>query len=69
MKKYFAIAVLGALTLSSCQKEHTCSCTASNPTFNTAYIIKDTQKNAKDECENYGKEYAGGTAGGTCELK
>lgn len=69
MKKYFAIAVLGVITLSSCKKEHTCSCTASDPKFNTAYIIKDTEQGAKNSCEDYGKEYAGGTAGGTCELK
>lgn len=69
MKKVlFSALVLGAMTLVSCKKEYTCTCTFSgNGISGTASATtKDTKKNAKADCEE-----GTGTANGvttTCTL-
>lgn len=69
MKKIFAIAVLGVITLSSCKKDHTCACTATDSSDNYSYTIKAKKKDAKDACQVYGTSYANAYEGGKCELK
>ena len=70
MKKVlFSALVLGAMTLVSCKKEYTCSCSFSgNGVSGTASTtIKDTKKNAQEECES-GSATANGTTT-TCSLQ
>jgi|GEM_PF-1261258 len=69
MKKYFAIAVLGVMTLSSCKKDYTCYCTANNQVYNFAYTIKTKKNKARETCKVFVQEYAKTHAGGNCELR
>jgi hypothetical protein len=69
MKKIFATATLGALALSSCKKDHTCSCTASNANYNYAYTTNSKKKAAQEACDTYEASYASAYPGGQCELK
>jgi len=69
MKKYFASAALAVITLSACQKDHTCACTASDSADNFSYSSKAKKKDAQDACNTYGTTYASVHAGGKCDLK
>jgi hypothetical protein len=56
MKKLsvLAIAAIFTLGLSSCKKDWTCTCTTTVTGFGTTTVsgtIKDTKKNAKEECD------------------
>jgi len=57
MKKIFLIAVLGVLTLASCKKDYSCSCTytysgpfGSNTTIYTKTIQEASKKQASYAC-------------------
>jgi hypothetical protein len=70
MKKIFAIAVLGVITLSSCKKDYTCACTATNSAYNVSAAYKGVKKkDAEKSCDTFGTSYASSTPGGKCELK
>ena len=66
MKKFIAIAALGVLTLASCKKDYTCSCTINGVTTDSMY--KDIKKkDAETACDAATATFA--AAGGTCTLK
>jgi hypothetical protein len=69
MRKIFATAVLGIITLSSCKKDHTCSCTASNANYNYAYTTNSKKKAAQEACDTYAASYTSAYPGGQCSLK
>ncbi|MBX3163435.1 MAG: hypothetical protein KF900_03065 [Bacteroidetes bacterium] len=62
MKRSIIIAAvaIAATTLSSCRKEHTCTCKITLPFVGTQEFIKaeakSTKKNAEAWCEAYEKE-------------
>jgi hypothetical protein len=66
MKKFIAIAALGVLTLASCKKDYTCSCTAAGLTTDSVY--KDVKKkDAEKACDAASVNYA--LISGSCSLK
>jgi hypothetical protein len=70
MKKIFAIAVLGVITLSSCKKDYTCACTATDSSDNISIAYKGVKKkDAESTCDTYSTSYASVTPGGKCEIK
>lgn len=48
-----AVVAFAATTLTSCKKEYTCTCkvTLLGITTSASGTIKDTKKNAKEECD------------------
>jgi hypothetical protein len=69
MKKVlFVITVIGAVTLSSCAKDYTCTCTSdcSGSPITTTATYHSTKKKAKDSC-NQATQTPGCTT--TCEIK
>ena len=66
MKKVLLFAVvLGAISFTSCKKDHTCVCTIAGESDSTE--LKDlTKSDAEDACDALGIFYTLG--GGTCEL-
>ena len=64
MKKLLIIAVVGcfALSLTSCKKSHTCTCTDSTGTKTTISLGKTSSKTAKDACAVYN------VSGETCSV-
>jgi hypothetical protein len=71
MKKILLVAAVAALTLPSCKKDYTCTCTYT-PSGGTAatytYEMKDVKKkDAKDACNTLGAAWIAG--GGTCDFK
>jgi hypothetical protein len=69
MKKFIAIAALGVLTLASCKKDYTCTCTSTSGglTASVSTTINDTKKNAEDTCS--AKSASAGGASTTCAIK
>lgn len=69
MKKVLAIAVLGVLTLASCKKDYTCTCTASSGGMSVSQstTINDTKKKAEDACTAKSTSASGATT--TCAIK
>lgn len=62
------VALLMALSLVSCRKEYTCSCTFPNAELNVSESYKDLRKwEAEDLCESSDKVAA--LTGGSCRLK
>lgn len=55
--KYILLITTTVLSLSSCKKERTCSCFNPGGKFETAFTKKTTLKKAKEECEDYGRQY------------
>lgn len=63
MKNLFILIVLGLLALTSCKKEYTCECKYTDSAypgisfpFNSS-TIKDTKKNAEEECDKGDDSY------------
>ncbi|MBK7763003.1 MAG: hypothetical protein IPI46_06470 [Bacteroidetes bacterium] len=51
---YSAIAILGILSVSSCTKTYTCSCTFTDASKNFDVKLEDMRKNdAKTTCDDY----------------
>ncbi|MGC4056907.1 MAG: hypothetical protein QM743_02150 [Chitinophagaceae bacterium] len=68
MKKViFAIAALGLISLTSCKKEYTCSCTAAGQTTDVKTEKKVKKSEAEDMCSALSAQYA--ILGGSCALK
>jgi hypothetical protein len=68
MKKViFAIAALGLISLTSCKKEYTCSCTVSGTTTDIKSGTKLKKSEAETWCKSAGSIYT--LAGGSCALK
>ncbi len=66
MKKLLLlVAVVAAMSTTSCKKDYTCTCTYSylGSTASVSYTIKDTKKKATTACTAYQ------TSGYTCSLK
>ncbi len=57
MKNLFILTVLGLLALTSCKKEYTCECKYTDSAYPGISVplgsttIKDTKKNAEEECD------------------
>lgn len=67
MKKLvLAVAALGLISLTSCKKEYTCSCTTTGLGTVEGKTGKMTKKDAKAACE---KEVSVGGITTKCELK
>lgn len=69
MKKFtLAIAAIGLISLASCKKDYTCTCTDPNdPTSNASFTFKDAKKkDAKKACDGWHSIYA--MDGGSCSL-
>jgi len=70
MKKgILLLAVFGVFTLSSCEKDYTCTCTVSGPGFpttSTSATITGKKKDAEAACNNGNASYFGVTT--TCKL-
>jgi Ni/Co efflux regulator RcnB len=64
-----AAFALVATTMTSCKKEYTCECTVSGGGFSATAsgTIKDTKKNAKEECEKENGTVSGVTT--SCKIK
>ncbi len=74
MKKLVLLSsVLACLSLGSCKKDYTCSCTttAGANTATTTSTIKDTESKAKETCEKGSSTttLAGITSTTKCEIK
>lgn len=68
MKKViFAIAALGLISLTSCKKEYTCSCTGAGQTTDVKTGSKVKKSDAKTWCNALSAQYA--ILGGSCSLK
>lgn len=67
MKKLvLAVAALGLISLTSCKKEYTCSCSLLGTTTETK-TAKVTKKDAKSACDALSTQAK--TVGGSCALK
>jgi hypothetical protein len=69
MKKFtLAIAAFGLISLASCKKDYTCTCTdPADPTSNQNFTFKDVKKkDAKTACDTWNALYS--IDGGKCEL-
>lgn len=73
MKKITLLAVvIGAMSLASCKKNYTCTCTTtdssspSDPPIVTPYTVKETKKKAKDACNK--SNQSAGTITTSCTL-
>jgi len=73
IKKLLSIAAVtvALVSLSSCKKDYTCTCTfveVGEPNYETNLTIPNvSKKDAKTACDNFTTTYS--VAGGTCELK
>lgn len=69
MKKFIAIAALGVLTLASCKKDYTCTCTATSGgvSISSSVVINDTKSKAEDACTAKATNTGGATT--TCSIK
>lgn len=66
MKKLvFAVAALGLISLTSCKKDYTCTCTVSGQTIKAAYV-KVKKSDAQKSCDAAGVTYS--SVGGKCTL-
>ena len=52
MKKIIFVAAFGLLTLASCKKDYTCTCTAVGTTISSSTTLHATKKDATTACEN-----------------
>lgn len=70
MKKYgIAIAVLiGASSLTSCKKDYTCECTATDTSVNVSYTAEMKKKDAESWCDTWNSSGVL-IPGWKCELK
>jgi hypothetical protein len=71
MKKILLVAAVAGLSMASCKKDYTCTCTYT-PQGGAAqtytYPMKDVKKkDAKDACNSLGSVWV--AAGGTCDFK
>jgi hypothetical protein len=73
MKKLFILAFVAAsaVSLSSCQKDYTCTCTTSNGGSSTtsSVTIHDTYPKAKKSCENNNSSNTTTGTVETCQVK
>lgn len=70
MKKSLFIAAVACLTLASCKKDYTCTCTVTEngQTDTYTYQMKDVKKkDAKSACNTLGAIWI--ADGGTCDFK
>jgi hypothetical protein len=72
MKKIFAIAILGTLTLASCSKDHVCECVTTNSADSSVNLVENDpitgkKSEAKATCEAMSASF--GTVSKTCNLK
>lgn len=69
MKKLMMIAIVGgAFALTSCKKDYTCECTATDAFYNISYTAEMKKKDAETWCDNW-DGLGGGVAGWACTLK
>lgn len=68
-KNTVLVAALALLSLTSCKKDYTCTCTdPADPTSNQAFPFKDAKKkDAQSACDQWNSLYA--IDGGSCSLK
>lgn len=72
MKKYLVLGAIVSVAFISCKKDYTCECTANaaGVTSTSTISIKDTKKNAEEDCESakasLETQYGTGTA--SCTL-
>jgi hypothetical protein len=67
MKKLLVVGVLFAFGMSSCAKDYTCSCEATDASINQDYELNAKKKDAEQACDDL--ETAGaGIDGWNCEL-
>jgi len=56
--------------MTSCKKEYTCACTATDTFWNSTYKVEMKKKDAETWCDNYQAAGVAATiAGFKCELK
>ena len=70
MKKVLLIAAVAGLSMVSCKKDYTCTCTVTDNGQTTTYTyqLKDVKKkDAKASCNNAGAAWI--SIGGTCDFK
>jgi hypothetical protein len=70
MKKILLVAAIAGLSMVSCKKDYTCTCTATiGGTAQTyTYPLNDVKKkDAKDLCNTAGNQWI--LAGGSCDFK
>ena len=70
MKKVLLIAAVAGLSMVSCKKDYTCTCTYNDGsgTQTVTYQMKDVKKkDAKSTCNSLGSLWI--AAGGTCDFK
>ena len=69
MKKIIMIAVVGgAFALTSCKKDYTCECTATDTFWNITYTAEMKKKDAETWCTSWDNSGTG-IDGWNCELK
>lgn len=69
MKKIITLSLaVVALSLASCKKDYTCTCTASTGGSNTYTITKASKKTAQANCASYTQTNNGVTYTETCTL-
>jgi len=61
-------AFIASMSFTSCKKEHTCVCTASDGTKENTTIPKSSKSDAKDKCAALSMIQAS-MGGGSCSLK
>lgn len=71
MKIIFTLVMVCSLGLVSCKKDYTCVCaaTSNSASANESTSFKDTEKGAKEFCENKQKEYENDGFTAVCELQ
>lgn len=68
MKKLvLAVAALGLISLTSCKKDYTCSCSGGTSTAISYPLNKMKKSDAKAACDTWNTAFTVG--GGKCELK
>ena len=63
-----AAGLIIAGTMSSCKKDYTCECTATDTTLNITYTAKMKKKDAQSWCDSWNSSFQV-YDGGKCTLK
>jgi len=67
MKKLLVIGVVSMFVLSSCKKDYTCACTATDSVYNLTYTAEMKKGDAETWCTSWDNSGAG-IPGWNCEL-
>lgn len=65
---FFVAAAVAVISLSSCKKDYTCSCTANNDMNDISYTEEMKKKDAEEWCDSWDTS-GQGIEGWKCELK